>query len=85
MNRSSWKTLPIVLLFLANIFVGCGGGGGGTKMPATPQFTSTPVTAAEEGVTYTYQVTASSSDMSAVTFALSSAPMGATLAGNTIT
>ena len=85
MNCSSWKCVPIVLLFTTSIFAGCGGGGGGTKMPATPQFTTTPGTAAEEGVTYTYQVTASSSDMSAVTFALSSAPMGATLAGNTVT
>src|ERR1700730_8790060 len=80
------KTLPLVLLFTANIFVGCGGGGGGgTTMHATPQFTSTPLLAAEEGVTYTYQVAASSPDMSAITFALSGGPMGATLAGNTIT
>jgi hypothetical protein len=79
------KTLPIVLLFTANIFVGCGGGGGGTTMHATPQFTSTPIMAAEEGATYTYTVAASSPDMSAITFALSGGPMGATLAGNTIT
>ena len=85
MNYSSWECLPIVLLFTANIFVGCGGGGGGTNMPATPQFTSAPGTAAEEGVTYAYPVTASSSGMSAITFALASAPMGAALAGNTVT
>lgn len=54
-------------------------------MPATPQFTSTPVTAAEEAVTYTYQVTATSSDMSAITYELSSGPVGATLSGNTVT
>ena len=54
-------------------------------MPATPQFTSAPGTAAEEGVTYAYPVTASSSGMSAITFALASAPMGAALAGNTVT
>ena len=86
MNCSRWKTLPIVLLFTANIFVGCGGGGGGGKtMPVTPTFTSTPAMAAAEGATYTYQVAASSSDMSAITFALSSGPMGATIAGNTVT
>jgi hypothetical protein len=85
MNCSRWKTLPVVLLFTANIFVGCGGGGGGTKIPATPTFTSTPAMAAEEGATYTYQVAASSPDMSAITFALSSGPMGATIAGNTVT
>jgi len=39
---------------------------------------------AEEGATYTYQVTASSPDKSAITFALSSGPVGATLAGSTI-
>ena len=40
---------------------------------------------AEEGAAYTYQVAASSPDMSAITFALSSGPMGATLAGNMVT
>jgi len=54
-------------------------------MPATPAFTSTPVMAAEEGTAYTYQVTATSPDMSAITYALSSGPMGATLSGNTVT
>ena len=54
-------------------------------MPATPAFTSTPVMAAEEGTAYTYQVTATSPDMSAITYELSNGPMGATLAGNTVT
>ena len=86
MISSRWKCLPVVLLFAANIFVGCGGGsGGGMTTPVNPQFTSAPVMAAEEGATYTYQVTASSPDKSAVTYALSSGPVGATLAGNTIT
>jgi len=78
--------LPVVLLFGANILFGCGGGSGsGTTMPATPTFTSTPVTAAEEGVMYSYQVTATSSDMSAITYELSGGPTGATLSGNTVT
>jgi hypothetical protein len=85
MNCPRWKTLPIGVLITANIFVGCGGGGGGMTTHATPQFTSTPVMGAEEGAPYMYHVTASSSDMSAITFALSSGPMGATLAGNTVT
>jgi hypothetical protein len=81
-----WKCLPVVLLFTANIFIGCGGGsGGGTTTPVNPQFTSAPVMAAEEGATYTYQVAASSPDKSAITYALSSGPAGATLAGNTVT
>ena len=79
-----WNFLPAVLLITANIIVGCGGGGGGTTRPATPTFTSTPVMGAEEGVMYTYQVTATSSDMSAITYELSSGPAGATLSGNTV-
>jgi hypothetical protein len=85
MNCSRWKCVPVVVLFAANIFIGCGGGGGGMTTPATPTFTSTPVTAAEEGTTYTYQVTASSPDKSVITYALSGGPIGATLSGNTIT
>jgi hypothetical protein len=81
-----WKSLLICLFVSANILGGCGGGsGGGTTMPATPAFTSTPVTAAEEGVMYSYQVTATSSDMSAITYELSGGPAGATLSGNTVT
>ena len=80
-----WNFLPAVLLITANIIVGCGGGGGGgTTMPATPTFTSTPVMGAEEGVMYSYQVTATSPDMSAITYELSSGPAGATLSGNTV-
>jgi len=86
MNCSRWKTLPIVLLFTANILIGCGGGsGGGTTTPVNPQFTSTPVMGAEEGATYTYQVAASSPDKSAIAFALTSGPVGATISGSTIT
>ena len=81
-----WKFVPVVVFFAGYIFVGCGGGsGGGTSTPVNPQFTSTPVMGAEEGTTYTYQLTASSPDKSAITFALSSGPVGATLAGSTIT
>jgi len=82
---SPWKSFPVVLVITANILVGCSGGGGGTTMPATSTFASTPVMAAEEGMTYTYQVTATSSDMSSITYELSSSPMGAMLSGNTLT
>ncbi len=85
MTLSRWKILPIILLITANMLAGCGGGSGGTTTPATPQFTSTPTIAAEEGAAYTYQVTATTSDMSAITYVLSSGPVGATLAGNTVT
>jgi hypothetical protein len=86
MIRLRRKFVPVVLLFIGNIFVGCGGGsGGGTSTPVSPQFTSTPVMGAEEGAIYTYQVAASSPDKSAVAFVLSNGPVGATLAGSTIT
>jgi hypothetical protein len=84
MLSSRWKSIPAVLVISANILIGCSGGGGGTTMPATPQFTSTPVSTAEAGMRYTYQVTVTSSDMSAITYALSSGPMGATVSGNAI-
>jgi hypothetical protein len=52
--------------------------------PPTPMFTSTPVTAAEEGTPYSYELAATVSDSSAVAFALTAAPAGAALSGNTI-
>ncbi|HET7107852.1 MAG TPA: fibronectin type III domain-containing protein [Candidatus Acidoferrum sp.] len=86
MIRLPRKFLPVVVLFIPLIFDGCGGGGSGsTTSSATLRFTSTPTIAAEEGAAYTYQVTATSSDMSAITYALSSGPAGATLAGSTVT
>lgn len=48
---------------------------------AAPVFTTTPGTQAVEGSPYSYQVAASGTG---VTFALSSAPTGATLSGNTV-
>jgi hypothetical protein len=48
-------------------------------------FTSTPVTAAEEGMPYSYELAATVSGSSAITFALTTAPAGATLSGSTIT
>src|SRR5262249_23552965 len=47
-------------------------------------FTSTPVTAADEGALYAYQLTATVSDGSAITFSLSQAPAGATLSGGAV-
>jgi len=52
--------------------------------PPAPTFTSTPSTAAEEGTPYSYTVAATTTDASTVTFALTSGPAGATLAGNTV-
>src|SRR5215471_15624433 len=83
MNSVPGKSFPFLVLFLTLILVGCGGGSMNAP-PPTITFTSTPVTSAEEGVAYSYQLAATSSNSSAVTFSLSSGPSGATLSGNTI-
>jgi hypothetical protein len=75
--------LPFLLVFFL-LGCGSGGSGGGTPPPTTPSFTSTPVTAAEEATPYSYTLAATSPDGSAVTFTLPTAPVGATLTGNTI-
>jgi hypothetical protein len=64
-------------------FAGCGGGGSQSAAP-TPVFTSTPVQTAVEGSPYSYQLAASDSAGSPITYALTSAPDGATLNGSTI-
>ena len=53
--------------------------------PPGPLFTTTPGTQAAEGVAYTYQIAATDPGGTAVSFALTTAPAGATLSGNTIT
>ena len=71
-----------LLLFLT----ACGGGGsnGPTKSPSVAVFSSAPPTAASEGSAYTYQLAATDSAGGAVTFALTAAPMGATLNGSAV-
>lgn len=83
MNPSPSKVvLSLSLLTLA--LSGCGGGTSSPPPPPSITFTSTPVTSAEEGVQYSYQLAATSSNSSAVTFTLTTAPSGAALSGNTI-
>lgn len=72
----------------ASIFLAaCGGGGMGVTNSAAanlaPAFTSTPGTAASQGVMYTYQI--ETSPGSNVVLALATAPPSATLTGNTLT
>jgi hypothetical protein len=83
----SARVRVLLCLFVAVFLIGCGGGGaGGTHTPpSSPTFTSVPGTAAVEGSSYSYQLVATSSDASAITFSLTSGPTGATLSGNTLT
>jgi len=69
------------------LLTACGGGASSSMQvsTSTPQFTSVPVTAAAQGVAYTYQLTATDSAGGMVSFAFTTAPTGATLSGNTIT
>jgi hypothetical protein len=76
----------LFLSLLSLLLAGCGGGS--TSMqpppPPVPMFTSTPVTAAEEGMPYSYELAATVAGSSAITFALTTAPPGATLSSRTI-
>jgi hypothetical protein len=62
--------------------VGCGGGG--TINPPQPVFTSTPPTAAAEGVAYTYQISATDPSGGTVSFSLGAGPSGASISGGTL-
>jgi hypothetical protein len=75
--------LALLAISLATL-TGCGGSGGGNVTPATPVFTSVPVTAAVESSAYSYTVAAAAADGSPVSYALTTAPTGATLSGDTI-
>src|ERR1017187_10368651 len=61
------------------------GGGSAHSVPQAPVFTSTPGTAASEGVAYSYQLAATDPAGGTVTFSLTAAPSSATLSGNTLT
>lgn len=65
---------------------GCGSGASIAPPPfGKISFTSTPSTVAAEGVSYSYQVAATSSDGSPLSFSLTAAPIGATISENSIT
>lgn len=74
----------IFLIALLLGFASCGGSGNGSAPPLAPTFTSTPPTSAEEGMAYSYLVTATSPNGGTVSFTLTTAPTGATMSGNTI-
>jgi hypothetical protein len=81
MSQASSKLL-LCGLFFSLFLAGCGGGS--VTRPPGPKFTSAPATTASEGMPYSYQLAATSPDMSAVSFALTVGPSGASLTGNTV-
>ncbi len=67
------------------LLMGCGSSSTTTKtQQSIPVFTSTPVTMATQGVTYTYQLTAVDTAGGTVAFSLTTSPAGAALSGSTI-
>ncbi len=81
MKVTPWfATMLAALAFLT----ACSSGNNSSSSKSTPIFTSTPVTEATQGVAYTYQLAATDPAGGTVTFALTTAPSGATLTGNTV-
>ncbi len=83
MSQSLPRLFPCLLL-ISFILTACGGGTN-IAPPPIPVFSSAPPIAAAEGMPYAYQLTATSPDMSAITFSLAMGPAGASLSGNTLT
>ena len=82
--RSSKLTLTLAQTILAATLVSCGGGTSTAPPPPAPVFTSTPVTSATEAIAYAYTLTATDPAGGTVSFALTSAPTGATLSSSTL-
>ncbi len=90
--KMAWLSIlsrSLAILFLVSAFLfsfGCGSSSTTTTTPAgpAPTFTSVAPTIAREGVLYTYNLTATTTDNSTVTFALTSGPTGATISGGTL-
>jgi hypothetical protein len=86
MKLSRWTAVPVLSFFVFTLS-GCSGTTSSMPPPPgppKPTFTSTPPTTAAEGVAYSYQATATSSDSTAITFSLTTSPSGATLSGSTV-
>ncbi|MGA9355383.1 MAG: fibronectin type III domain-containing protein [Terriglobales bacterium] len=77
------RALRFVLAgLLITCFAGCGGSS--HTPPQNPTFTSTPILMAAQGTAYSYTLAATDPSGGTVSFALTSAPMGAALSGSTI-
>ena len=81
-NLAVLFSFAIILLML---LIACGGGGNSTTTShSVAVFSSTPPTAASEGTAYAYQLAVTDSGGGSIALALTSAPTGATLNGNTV-
>ena len=77
------RSLPLVaLLGICCFLVACGSSS--HPAPQNPVFTSTPVTAASQDVSYSYTLTATDPAGGTITFSLVAQPAGATITGSTI-
>jgi len=82
LNSRFFLIAPLSFLL---VLTGCGGGSGSMHVqPAAPIFTSTPGTAAEQDVNYSYQVAATDPSGGSVSFSLTTAPTGAALSGSAV-
>ena len=82
---SAMSRTAVAVLFVALFFTLACGGGGSSSSAAPPVFSLSDPGAASEGASFTYTLHASDPKGGSVTFALVSAPTGATLSGATIT
>ena len=78
------RSLAILFLIPIVLFSGCGGS---SSTPVTvtgpaPTFTSVAPTIAREGVLYTYDMTATTTDNSTVTYSLTGGPTGTAISGS---
>ncbi len=79
------RALLAVSLAITILLTACGGGSSSMKVqPSIPIFTSVPVTAAAQETPYSYTLAATDPAGGAVTYALTTAPTGATLSGSAI-
>ena len=88
-DRRFSGALFIVALCSVTLLTACGGGSGSSPesnptVKSNPIFTSSAVTAASEGMPYSYQLAATDPVGGMVTFALTTAPTGAILNDSTV-
>lgn len=80
--RARCLLLNVLIVLLLSFLVACGSSS--HSAPQSPVFTSTPVTAASQDVSYSYTLAATDPSGGTITFSLPTAPAGATLTGSTI-